>query len=340
MVDIRFHHTAGPVALAALMAEVGYGSDRRLPQLQVGGACELDEADAQSIVLAAAKPYRDALRLTRAGVAVVSPELSADVPEGTFAIVDTRPHLLFASILERLYPGNTRAVQLRSLQTDDAAEILIERDVSIGANVVIGPGAEIGRGTIIGANTVIGAGVAIGRDCIIGPNCTIECAYLGNGVVFQAGVRVGQEGFGWLYHGRSNRKIPQLGRVIIQDRVEIGANSTVDRGALGDTVVGEGSKIDNLVQIGHNCRIGRMCLIAAKAGLAGGTILGDGVLLGGGAGLAGHLSIGDGSVVYAGAGVTKSWPAGSKIIGAPARDVREFWKEAAVLRRLIKGDRP
>ncbi|SFZ82050.1 UDP-3-O-[3-hydroxymyristoyl] glucosamine N-acyltransferase [Devosia enhydra] len=340
MVDIRFHHTAGPLALADLMADVGYVSDRRLPQLEVAGAAELDEADAQTIVLAAGKPYRDGLRHTRAGVAIVSPELSVDVPEGTFAIVDTRPHLLFSAILERLYPGNTRAVQLRALNPGAEGEIIIERGVSIGANVVIGAGAEIGRGTIIGANTVIGAGVAIGRDCVIGANCTIECAYLGNGVVLQSGVRIGQEGFGWLDHGRGNRKIPQLGRVIIQDRVEIGANSTVDRGALGDTVIGDGTKIDNLVQVGHNCRIGRLCLIAAKAGLAGGSILGDGVLLGGGAGLAGHLTIGSGSIVYAGAGVTKSWPEGSKIIGAPAREIREFWKEAATIRRLMKGERP
>jgi len=133
--------------------------------------------------------------------------------------------------------------------------------------------------------------------------------------------------------------VPQLGRVLIQDKVEIGANTTIDRGALGDTMVGEGTKIDNLVQIGHNCRIGRNCLIAAMSGLSGSTILGDGVLMGGGVGTSGHLTIGAGSVVHGRAAVTKDWPAGSKLAGAPAQDIREFWREIAVMRRLAKGDK-
>ena len=145
--------------------------------------------------------------------------------------------------------------------------------------------------------------------------------------------------FGWLDFGQSNRKIPQLGRVVIQDRVEIGANSTIDRGALGDTVLGEGSKIDNLVQIGHNCRIGRNCLIAAMSGLSGSTIVGDGVLMGGGVGTSGHLSIGAGSVIHGRAAVTKDWPAGSKLAGAPAQDIRDFWRELAVVRKLSKGEK-
>jgi len=157
--------------------------------------------------------------------------------------------------------------------------------------------------------------------------------------VLHSGVRIGTEGFGWLDFGQSNRKIPQLGRVVVQDRVEIGANSTIDRGALGDTVLGEGSKIDNLVQIGHNCRIGRNCLIAAMSGLSGSTIVGDGVLMGGGVGTSGHLSIGAGSVIHGRAAVTKDWPAGSKLAGAPAQDIRDFWRELAVVRKLSKGEK-
>ena len=212
-------------------------------------------------------------------------------------------------------------------------------DVTLGTNVVVGPGVEIGRGTVIGANTVIGAGVTIGRNCVIAANTTIDCAHIGNDVVLHSGVRIGTEGFGWLDFGHSNRKIPQLGRVIIQDRVEIGANSTVDRGALGDTVIGEGTKVDNLVQIGHNCRIGRYCLIAAMTGLSGSTIVGDGVLMGGGVGTSGHLSIGDGSVIHGRAAVTKDWPAGSKLAGAPAQDIRDFWRELATMRKLSKGEK-
>jgi UDP-3-O-[3-hydroxymyristoyl] glucosamine N-acyltransferase len=174
---------------------------------------------------------------------------------------------------------------------------------------------------------------------VIGSNVSIECAYLGNNVVLHAGARIGTEGFGWLDLGRSNRKIPQLGRVILQDAVEIGANTTVDRGALGDTVIGEGTKIDNLVQIGHNCRIGRYCLIAAHCGLSGSTVLEDSVIMGGGASTAGHLTIGRGTVVLGWGGVTKDIAAGSKVGGFPAQDARKWWQELAALRRLTKGVR-
>jgi UDP-3-O-[3-hydroxymyristoyl] glucosamine N-acyltransferase len=202
--------------------------------------------------------------------------------------------------------------------------------------VVLGPGVEIGRGTVIGANAVIGAGVTIGRNCVIGSNVSIECAHIGNNVVLHAGARIGSEGFGWLDQGRSNRKIPQLGRVILQDRVEIGANSAVDRGALGDTVVGEGTKIDNLVQVGHNCRIGRNCLVAGMSGLAGSTVLEDSVMLGARATTSGHLTIGRGSILAAGSAITKSFPAGSRLAGFPAQDIKNWRREVATIRRLSR----
>ncbi|MEO8684038.1 MAG: UDP-3-O-(3-hydroxymyristoyl)glucosamine N-acyltransferase, partial [Devosia sp.] len=268
---------------------------------------------------------------------IIAPSLRDAVPAHSRAIVADHPHQLFADILDFLYPDSTRSVI--AARSSDLGAPIFERDVVLGTNVVIGSGVEIGRGTIIGANTVIGAGVTIGRNCIIAANTTIDCAHLGNNVIIHSGVRIGTEGFGWLDHGQTNRKVPQLGRVIVQDRVEIGANSTIDRGALGDTVLGEGSKIDNLVQIGHNCRIGRNCLIAAMSGLSGSTVVGDGVLMGGGVGTSGHLSIGAGSVVHGRAAVTKNWPAGSKLAGAPAQDIRDFWREIAVMRRLSKGDK-
>jgi UDP-3-O-[3-hydroxymyristoyl] glucosamine N-acyltransferase len=268
---------------------------------------------------------------------IVSSALRDAVPDSAIAIVAERPHDVFTDLLNEMFPGDTRAVVAAGSIAREV-EPLIEENVLIGANVVLGSGVEIGRGTVIGPNTVIGAGVTIGRNGIIGSNVSIDCAHLGNNVVLHAGVRIGTEGFGWLEFGRNNRKVPQLGRVIIQDSVEIGANSTIDRGALGDTMIGEGTKIDNLVQIGHNCRIGRHCLIAATTGLSGSTILGDGVLLGGGVGTSGHLSIGAGTTVYGRAAVTKDWPAGSKLAGAPAQDIRDFWKELAMLRRLSKGE--
>lgn len=341
MVDTRFHPFSGPIPLRTLLAEVQAPleiADDRSQFMIVAGAQELPLARSRDIALAAHKDYLEELRATEAGAVVVTPALVAAVPPSCIAIVSDHAHEVFAEMLEQLYPANTRAVFAAGAARGDEVPML-ERDVVLGANVVLGPGVEIGRNTVIGPNTVIGAGVAIGRNCTIGSNCSIDCAYIGNDVVLHAGVRIGTEGFGWLDQGRTNRKIPQLGRVIIQDRVEIGANSTVDRGALGDTVIGDGTKIDNLVQIGHNCRIGRNCLIAATSGLSGSTVLGDGVLMGGGTGTSGHLTIGPGSIVHGRAAVTKDWPAGSKLAGAPAQDIRDFWKELAILRRLGKRER-
>ena len=340
MVDTRFHRFAGPSTIGAILSAIARTevlSSVENPDFVISGVTDLDLASHSELALAAHTNYTEELRATSAGAVIVLPKLLADVPTGTLAIVSDRPHHLFADVLDHLYPSSTRR-NLAALNGEQVAPIF-ERDVSIGSNVVVGADVEIGRGTEIGANTVIGAGVTIGRNCIIGPNCTIDCAHIGNDVVIHSGVRIGTEGFGWLDFGHANRKVPQLGRVLIQDRVEIGANSTVDRGALGDTVVGEGTKVDNLVQIGHNCRIGRNCLIAAMSGLAGSTVLEDGVLLGGGVGTSGHMKIGAGSVVHGRAAVTKDWPAGSKLAGAPAQDIRDFWREIAAMRKLSKGDK-
>ncbi|HEY8576282.1 MAG TPA: UDP-3-O-(3-hydroxymyristoyl)glucosamine N-acyltransferase [Devosia sp.] len=340
MVDTRFHRFAGTQTLGTLLTEIGQSQLLAAignPDLPISGVAELHLAKAGELALAAHSSYADDLRSTSAGAVIVSAALADAVPAHTLAIIADKPHYLFADLLDRLYPSDTRSVISGS--RDDLGAPVFERDVVIGSNVVIGAGVEIGRGTVIGANTVIGPGVTIGRNCIIAANCTIDCAHIGNEVVIHSGVRIGAEGFGWLDFAQSNRKVPQLGRVLVQDRVEIGANSTIDRGALGDTMIGEGTKIDNLVQIGHNCRIGRNCLIAAMSGLSGTTTLEDGVLLGGGVGTSGHLTIGAGSVVHGRAAVTKDWPAGSKLAGAPAQDIRDFWRELATVRKLSKGDK-
>lgn len=340
MVDTRFHRFAGPTTIGVILTALNRGellATLADPSFSISGVTDLSLAGPGDLALAAHSSYAENLRNTAAGMVIVLPTLVDAVPATCIALVSDKPHHLFADMLDQLYPASTRGVIASG--RDDLGAPIFERDVVIGSNVVIGSGVEIGRGTVIGANTVIGAGVTIGRNCTIAANCTIDCAHIGNEVVIHSGVRIGTEGFGWLDFGLSNRKVPQLGRVLIQDRVEIGANSTVDRGALGDTMVGEGTKVDNLVQIGHNCRIGRNCLIAAMSGLSGSTNLGDGVLLGGGVGTSGHLTIGAGSVVHGRAAVTKDWPPGSKLAGAPAQDIRDFWRELAVTRKLAKGDK-
>jgi UDP-3-O-[3-hydroxymyristoyl] glucosamine N-acyltransferase len=338
MVDTRFHQFAGARSLRSLLAAIDLAAELDGEGPLIEGVEELHLAGSAHVALAGQSEYRGALRATGAGVVIVSSDLADDVPAGAVRLVAKDPHMAFVGLIEQLYPQNTRAnldAMLRPYETLPYTE----NDVRIGPGVVLGPGVEIGRGTVIGPNTVIGAGVTIGRNTTIGSNCSIECAHLGNAVVLHAGARVGSEGFGWLDHGRSNRKIPQLGRAIIQDRVEIGANSTVDRGALGDTVIGEGTKIDNLVQIGHNCRIGRNCLLAGMAGLAGSTVLEDSVMIGAAAITTGHLTIGAGSIVLARSVVTKDVRRGGRVGGYPAQDVREWRRETATLRLMSKGNK-
>jgi len=335
MVDTRFHSFAGPIPLGHLLLAVEFPHSLEDAGPLIEGVEELHLAGPGHLALASQGSYRDALQLTRAGAVVVAEAMVADVPPGTLAVVAQDPHALFVEVLDRLYPSSTSS-KVTGILAPRATAPLMEAGVEIGQGAVLGPGVEIGRGSVIGPNTVVGAGVTIGRNAVIGSNCSIECSYLGNDVVVHSGARIGTEGFGWLDLGRTNRKIPQLGRVIMQDNVEVGANSTIDRGALGDTVVGQGTKIDNLVQIGHNCRIGRNCLIAGTAALAGSTIVEDGVMFGGGAASSGHLTIGAGSVLAARTLVTKDLPAGSHVAGYPAQEMQAWRRGIATLRRLSR----
>ncbi len=322
-----------------LCAAVGIelSPDDKRASIEIIGANEPSLAQAGEIALITNRKYAKEAEAGHAGVMLIAPGLEADLPANSVTLAVDKPHVVFVKMLEYLYPDVSRSLALVTARGGTTPKT--EEDVTIAESAVCGPDVEIGRGTVIGPGVVIGRGVTIGRNCLIGANVTIECAHLGDRVVLWSGVRIGTEGFGWLEHGVSNRKIPQLGRVIIQDHVEIGANSTIDRGALNDTVLGEGTKIDNLVQIGHNCRIGRNCLIAAMSGISGSTIVGDSVLMGGNVGTAGHLSIGSGSILQGRTAVTKDWPAGSKLAGVPAQDVKDFWRGLAIIRRLGKGEK-
>jgi UDP-3-O-[3-hydroxymyristoyl] glucosamine N-acyltransferase len=212
----------------------------------------------------------------------------------------------------------------------------MENGVTIDPGAMIGPSAEIGGGTVIGANAVIGPQVRIGRNCAVGPGASVTHALIGDRVIIHAGARIGQDGFGYVRGPKSHVKIPQLGRVIIQDDVEIGANSTIDRGGGRDTVIGEGTKIDNLVQIGHNVSIGRHCIVVSQSGISGSAVVEDYVALGGQVGIADHLTIGTEAMLAARAGVITDVPSGARWGGFPAGPAREWLRGATLLRRLVK----
>ncbi|MBL8590467.1 MAG: UDP-3-O-(3-hydroxymyristoyl)glucosamine N-acyltransferase, partial [Methylobacteriaceae bacterium] len=230
----------------------------------VTGLAALDRAGPSDLVFLDNPKYADDLAETRAAACLTTQRFAPRVPAGVVGLFVADPYRAFAIAAARLYPEATRPGSVFgatgvSPNASVHPEARLEAGVVVDPGAVIGPRAEIGAGTVVGANAVVGPDVRIGRDCAIGPNATLQNALIGDRVILHPGVRIGQDGFGFAMGARGHLKVPQIGRVIIQDDVEIGANTTIDRGASRDTVVGEGTKIDNLVQIAHNVVIGRHC---------------------------------------------------------------------------------
>jgi UDP-3-O-[3-hydroxymyristoyl] glucosamine N-acyltransferase len=299
----------------------------------------LELAPPESLVFLDNPKYAQNLALTQAAACLLQAKFAALVPARTVALVTPEPYAAFATVVEKLFPESMRPQSVFGGSGIAASacvhpEARLEHGVRVDPGAVIGPRAEIGSGTLVGANTVIGADVRIGRGCSIGPNATIVYALIGDRVIVHAGVRIGQDGFGFAMGPRGHRKVPQVGRVIIQDDVEIGANSAIDRGANRDTVIGEGTKIDNLVQIAHNVRIGRHCVIVSQVGISGSCTLDDFVVVAGQAGLVGHLHIGAGAQIGAASGVMRDIPKGERFAGVPALPVKDWLRGVAILRKL------
>ena len=317
----------------------GADLDRR-----IGAIAPLDRASPSDLAFLESAKYAEQAAMTVAGACLTTARFRDVLPDRVSVIVVREPYRAFVEVARTLFPDALRPSSLfeaggvaSSANVHPLARL--ENGVSVDPAAVIGPGAEIGSGTVIGAGAAIGAHVRIGRDCAIGARASIMHALIGDRVIIHPGCAIGQDGFGFVRGPRGAHKVPQVGRVIIQDDVEIGANSTIDRGAIRDTVIGEGTKIDNLVQIAHNVSIGRHCLLAAQVGISGSCTVEDGVIMGGKAGVADHLTIGAGAMLGAGSGLMHDVPPGARWAGSPARPGKQWLREVATLERLARQTR-
>ncbi len=337
MADSRFFTRAGPFRLGELAgiagAELSAGAD---PDAEISDVAPLETADRHEISFLDNRRYLEAFASSRAGACVVMPKHADRAPHGMALLITDKPYRGYARIASSLYP-EAPVTQSRheSASVDPAA--IVGPGSFIAAGVSIGAAAEIGAACRIEANAVIGDGVVIGDGTHIGANASLSHCIIGRGCEVHAGVCIGNRGFGFAMDPEGFVDVPQLGRVIVEDNVEIGANSTIDRGAGPDTIIGAGCKIDNLVQIGHNVQLGRGCVLVAQSGVAGSTRLEDFVVVAAQAGVTGHLTIGKGAQLAAQSGVMRDVPPGQAVCGSPAMPIREFMRLASTWKRQGKA---
>jgi UDP-3-O-[3-hydroxymyristoyl] glucosamine N-acyltransferase len=303
------------------------------------GIAPIDRAGATDLTFFSDAKFAHALTATEAGAVFTDERFAGRVPERVAVLCVSKPYDAFVAVARKIYRSALRPQSVfgtvgiaANAMIHPSAEL--EAGVTVDPFAVIGPSVHIGAGSLIGAHAVIGAQVRIGRDCAIGANCTITHAHLGDRVVIHPGSHVGQDGFGYVSSGKGHVKIPQIGGVVIHDDVEIGSGTRIDRGGLRDTVIGEGTKIDNLCQIGHNCIIGRHCIIVAQSGLSGSVTIGDFAVLGPRTGIIPHVNVGKGAMLASRSTVYEDVPDGAVWGGFPARPKRQWMREVLVLRKL------
>jgi UDP-3-O-[3-hydroxymyristoyl] glucosamine N-acyltransferase len=335
--DRRFHPYAGPQTLAAIAAAAGGRIGEGDLERRFEGVAPLAEAGPGEVSFLGERRYLDALRASGAGAVIVPPAFADSVPPGAVAVVSEAAQLGFSRVAALFHPPAAPRPGIHPTAVVGAGATVGE-GTEIGAYAVLGENARVGRNCVIHPHAVVGPGVEIGDDCCLHAHSSVSHALLGRGVVLHPGARVGQEGFGFAPTAEGRfETMPQLGRVVLGDEVQIGANSCVDRGAQGDTVLGRGTRLDNLVQVGHNVRTGRGCILVAQSGVSGSAVLGDFVTIAAQAGLAGHLRVGAKARIGAQSGVMNDVPAGTDVLGSPAWPVRQTWRAIAHLRRIGRG---
>ena len=333
----RFFSRTGPHPIADVAAAAGC----IIPQCDavlISGLASLDLAGPAEVSFVASRRHAAALAQTRAGAVLVDIEMLSHVPSGTIPLTTANPMGSWAKVAALFHPipGARPGIHPSAVISNDAH---VDGTVEVCAHAVIEAGADIGPRCTIGAGAVIGAGVVLGPDCRIGSHASISHAFLGARVYVYPGARIGQEGFGFAITPQGFVGVPQLGSVIIGDDVEVGANTTIDRGALGDTVIGAGTRLDNQVQIAHGVQIGRHCAIAALVGISGSVQIGDFVSIGGQSGFAEHVRVGTRSQIGAQSGVMSDLDPGAVVVGSPARPAREVFREIATLKKLARATR-
>jgi UDP-3-O-[3-hydroxymyristoyl] glucosamine N-acyltransferase len=308
---------------------------------KVRGLASLEEAGPAHLTFFDNLKYAGQLAQTRAGACFIAERFAVDVPPDVAVLRTADPLRAFVTFARELHAESLRPSSWFGNGGIASSAVIhptarLEDDVQVEPLAVIGPGVEIGTGTVIGSGVVIGGNVRIGRDCNVGANSSLQFALLGNNVLIHPGCHIGQDGFGFVFVSGRQMKVPQAGRVLIQNDVEIGAGTTIDRGSLRDTVVGEGTKIDNQVQLGHNVAVGRHCLLASKVAVGGSVTIGDYVALGAGVGLNNHIFIGDGAQVTAMSGVKDDVPAKGRWGGFFAKPTKQWFREILAVERLAR----
>lgn len=334
-----FFHREGPFSLEDIAAFVkGQISRAPDPKAPICDVKALDEAGEGDISFFENRKYLAQLGSTKGSACLIADAFLDRVPQSMACIVVPQPYHAFAMALRLFYPSAlaSRTAEMAHGEPPIHPSARIGAGVRIEPNVVVGPEAVVGDGTILAAGALVGYRCIVGKGCYVGPAVSLTHAIIGDRVIIHAGARLGQDGFGFAMGREGHLKVPQIGRVVVSDDVEIGANTTIDRGALKDTRIGQGTKIDNLVQIGHNVVIGRHCILVGQCGIAGSTVLEDFAVLGGQAGVAGHLTVGKGAQLAGNSASMHSIPAGERWAGSPAKKMESFARELAAVKRLAE----